>query len=30
MMVQFGARVSWKDDKEITVFTDKKYEGRST
>ncbi len=28
MMLQFGARVSWKDDREITVFTDKKYGGR--
>jgi len=28
MMQQFGARVSWKDDREITVFTDKKYTGR--
>ncbi len=28
MMLQFGARVSWKDDSEITVFPDKKYLGR--
>ncbi|MEX2682794.1 MAG: 3-phosphoshikimate 1-carboxyvinyltransferase [Candidatus Sigynarchaeota archaeon] len=28
MMQQFGARVSWTDDHEITVFTDKKYTGR--
>ncbi len=28
MMLQFGARVSWKDDREITVFTDKKYTGQ--
>jgi 3-phosphoshikimate 1-carboxyvinyltransferase len=28
MMLQFGARVSWKDDREITVFTDKKYMGQ--
>ncbi|NMC04759.1 MAG: 3-phosphoshikimate 1-carboxyvinyltransferase, partial [Candidatus Lokiarchaeota archaeon] len=28
MMMQFGARVSWKDDSEITVFTDKHYVGR--
>ena len=28
MMMQFGARVSWKEDSEIYVFTDKKYAGR--